>query len=299
MTQELALQQFADGLPCGVLGVDAAGLVTFGNPAAAELLGTERARLAGRHVKQVLRLFRQDTAELFEIDALRDATRAGGEQVRGPFLLLDAAARERYVSVSCAADPKNEEQVFLTLVDQTSTETMRARLKYLAESDPVTGLAHRLRLQSHLLHIDQQADGAAWLIYARFFSRAFLLQPGDALLRDLSQLVHGLCAPSETAARVGDHTIAILKRCTISSVTTLADTLLHRTSDYRFAWGTTTFEAKVCIAVVPANVNTCDPWFLTAAGDLFCTEDIANKVRLVTDAELSRAYRLAFDDRGA
>ena len=98
---------------------------------------------------------------------------------------------------------------------------------------------------------------------------------------------------------VGDHTIAILKRCTTSSATTLAAALLHRTSDYRLTWGTTTFEAKVCVALVPAKANTCDPWFLAAAGDLFCTEDIANKVRLVTDAELSRAYRLAFDDRGA
>jgi GGDEF domain-containing protein len=282
MAREFAFRQIVDRLPCGVVGVDAGGFVQFVNAAAAKLLGVVPADLAGRHVKQVLRLFRPNSSELLNVDELRDAT-PSSEQVQGP----------------CVRDRETHDQMFVTLVDETSTTHSRTRLENLVKSDPVTGLAHKLQMQSHLLNLQQQSDDEAWLVHVRFFSRAFLLQPEDALLRALSQRAQQVCAPCEIAARVGDHTIAILKRCTASSINALGATLLRHTSDYRFAWGTSTFETEAGVALVPAKPNSCDPWFLAAAGHLFCTDDIANKVRLVTDAELREAYRLTVNNRDA
>jgi PAS domain S-box-containing protein len=298
MAPEFAFRQVVDRLPCGVVGVDAHGFVQFVNTAAANLLGVVPADLAGRHVKQVLRVFRPDSAELVNVDELREAT-PNSEQVQGPFLLLDGAGRERYVSLGCVRDREAPDQMFVTLIDETSTMHSRTRLENLVKSDPVTGLAHKLQLQSHLLNVQHQSDDEAWLVHVRFFSRAFLLQPGDALLTVLSQRAQEMCAPCEIAARVGDHMIAILKRSTASSINALGATLLRHTSDYRFAWGTSTFETEAGVALVPARTNSCDPWFLAAAGYLFCTDDSANKVRLVTDAELREAYRLTADNRDA
>jgi diguanylate cyclase (GGDEF)-like protein/PAS domain S-box-containing protein len=205
-----------------VIRVDARGLVEFVNDAAALLLEADREQLKGQAYARALRLQGSATADEPVPDYVRMVLETG-QPVRSEHLVwLETGQRRRMVEVAVTPvegdDHSQVEGVVVIVRDVTEREDLLSELSWRGSHDKLTGLENRIAFDQALEEVRQRAiltGQAAWLLLMdldRFkpVNDVAGHAVGDAVLREISNVMRGAIRTSDRLFRVGGDEFALL-----------------------------------------------------------------------------------------
>lgn len=200
----------------GILVLSPDGLITYANPAACRLLGTELAQLTNQPWLNWIRCEPSPTSWQ-QSDFYRSW------QLKLTFNVDDLSLlRDQYgpfpVALSCAPLSEPNQGLVVAFQDISAAKLMQQQLQQQALTDPLTGLLNRQgylqALELAIARVDRNHQLlAVFFLDLNDFKRindTFGHQAGDALLRGVAQrLRHGL-RPYDQLARLGGDEFTIL-----------------------------------------------------------------------------------------
>ncbi len=237
---ELILYSAGDG----ICGLDAAGVITFANPAAAKLLRCTRGELLGSRLHDVVHpkgplSDGHDAADCpIQVAMVSGvAYQADGET----FLRFDATGFPVEYSVTPYAAGAGGGAV-VTFKDITERKRSEQQLQYMADHDVLTGLYNRRRFGDELaqqIAICERLDVESALLVLdidnfKFINDALGHQAGDELIRSLSSQLKCRVRRTDIASRLGGDEFALLLTGTgADDAIELADELLAMVRSHR------------------------------------------------------------------
>jgi diguanylate cyclase (GGDEF)-like protein/PAS domain S-box-containing protein len=204
----------------GICGLDAAGIVTFANPAAADLLACPREELLGSRFHDVIHPEAphsdgHDAAKCpIQIALLENVCSHSDSEA---FARADASSFPAEFSITPYAGGKAEGAV-VTFKDITERKRSEQRLQYLADHDVLTGLHNRRRFGEELsqqIAICERLHVTSALLVLdidnfKFINDALGHQAGDELIRSLARQLKGRIRRTDFVARLGGDEFALL-----------------------------------------------------------------------------------------
>ena len=261
----------------GICGLDAAGVVTFANPAAAHLLACTREDLLGTRFHDVVHpkgpfTNGHDPADCPIQVAVFDGVsyQSDGEA----FSRLDASTFPvEYAITPYAAGPG--QGAVVTFKDITERKRAEEQLQYLADHDVLTGLFNRRRLGEELsqqIAVCQRLDVKSALLVLdidnfKFINDALGHQAGDELIRSLASQLKGRIRRTDIVARLGGDEFAVLLTGTGSKAAIeLAEELLAMVRSHRVLARDKPVQVttSIGIAMLDANNLTAEQVLLEA-----------------------------------
>ena len=205
------LTAITDAQSESVLAVDAAGVLTFANPAAHALVGYVGS-LVGRPADDVFEIERA-TGPLW----LRAVSEAH-DVVHDEDAVLRVGDERIPVALTAASLPVPHPGLVLVLHDITERKAFEERLSYLAFHDSLTGLPNRRLFQDRVEHAmvraqrHQTRHALLMLDLDRFklVNDSYGHPIGDDLLVHVASLLRRSLRPEDTCARLGGDEFAIL-----------------------------------------------------------------------------------------
>jgi diguanylate cyclase (GGDEF)-like protein len=204
------LTAITDGQSEGVLAVDAAGVITFANPAACALLD-RHSDLVGQVADGVFSIERLD-------GCLRLAELSGADQgVRDDDAVLCVGDKRVPVALTAAGLPAPHTGIVLVLHDITERKAFEEKLSYLAFHDPLSDLPNRRlfqdRVEHALVRLQRHKTRHALLMFDldrfKLINDSYGHPVGDDLLVHVASLLRRNLRPEDTCARLGGDEFAI------------------------------------------------------------------------------------------
>ena len=145
--------------------------------------------------------------------------------------------------------------------DVTEAHAQRERLVWTATHDALTGLKNRRAFETELgeatARAAQQPFCALFIDLDRFkqVNDTGGHAAGDALLRDIAQLLSAQVRKSDTVARLGgDEFAVLLDQCPLPKAQLIAEKMRHAVVEYRLAWlEGATFSVGTSIGLLPVD----------------------------------------------
>lgn len=297
-----ALQSIGDG----VISTDARGRVVFVNETAEVLTGLRLVEARGQPLLSVLKLVDESSGVAAD-DPVAGAIRAGRTVRQASQLaLVNTSGTTMSVDLSVSPIWNEEERIVgavLAFRDVGEERRLREQLTYQASHDALTGLINRLEFEHRLTHILQEADIDESLHTVLYFDLdQFKVVndtcghvAGDALLRQLSELVqHRLRANDRLARLGGDEFAVLLERCPAERGNEIAQDLLETIRSYRFLWEDKTFSVGASIGVVGINGRNEGLNVVLRCADEACyaAKDAGrNRVHMYSEADSELVHR--------
>lgn len=240
-----------------VVTTDAAGLITYMNPAAERLTTLTAAQADGQPLASLFRLVdestHQEDAQLLEHHLV-------GDGISRPRLIVrqDGSA----VAVALVGTPLHTGGIVLVLHDMTRELQHISNLSWQASHDALTGLVNRREFESRLtvaLDTLAQAPGPHSQHALMFLDLdQFKVvndtcghAAGDELLRQICTLLLQRLREGDTLARLGGDEFGILlERCPADSAERIAEALRQTVQDLHFVWEGRPFNVSVSIGLV-------------------------------------------------
>ncbi|HWI43247.1 MAG TPA: EAL domain-containing protein [Nocardioides sp.] len=205
------LTAITDAQSEGVLALDAAGVVTFANPAACALLDHPD-DLIGRPADEVFVVEREKVAQSPSMLARSE------QSVRDDDAVLCVGDRRIPIAVRATRLPAPRGGVVVVLHDITERKAFEDQLSYLAFQDPLTGLPNRRLFQDRVEHalLRSQRHSSRHALLMLDLDRFKLVNDsyghpvGDELLVHVGSLLRRHVRPGDTCARLGGDEFAIL-----------------------------------------------------------------------------------------
>jgi PAS domain S-box-containing protein len=238
---EVTLSSIGDA----VITTDDRNHVTFLNPVAETLTGTTNDRAFDKPINQVIQLVDEENDETIT-DPMEHCSRRASENPDMTTHLLQQANGEEALSVdiSCSKlkDIQGEEIGSVIVIRDVSHEReLKKQLTYQASHDPLTGLVNRTRFEEDVREAisscDESGIGHA-LCYMdldqfKIVNDTCGHMAGDALLKQLSQILAKRVRDSDVLARLGgDEFGLLLRNCDLENAVPIADTALPCASSY-------------------------------------------------------------------
>ena len=278
-SQLLALQSLAEA----IIATDKDGRVTFMNPAAEPLTGSEAASAGGKLLEEVVSLVDETDRRLLT-DPVRQALTSGSavNLSRRALLLSRNNGSER--SIELTASPiRNASQELVGAVvmlhDITELRGLARQMSYQATHDALTGLVNRREFERRLeeaIDSGHRGDGQHVLCYLDL-DRFKLVNDtsghvaGDSMLREVAKLLRDAVRDSDTVGRLGgDEFGLLLIGCPLDKARQIADDLCRAVSDYRFVWKDKIFNIGVSVGLVEISRESGTLEELLAAADTAC-----------------------------
>ncbi len=203
----------------GVLALDADGVVTLANPAAARLLGWDAAALVGRRIDEVLTSGRGTAVGEDEHPLLLAI--AGNMPVRvedAVFLRRDGVPLPASFSASPILSDGRAAGTVIAFHDITERKAQTAALEHQAQHDALTGLPNRVllrdRLEQAIRTAGREALPLALLVMDlngfKEVNDTLGHQMGDVLLQQVARRLQQALRSSDTVARLGGDEFAVL-----------------------------------------------------------------------------------------
>ena len=163
--------------------------------------------------------------------------------------------------------------------------------------DPLTGLPNRAEFE-RLLQMSWQATEQDGVVHALLFidldqfrvvNDACGHAAGDAVLRDVAQLLAGVVRTADAVARIGgDEFAVILKHCDLARALAVAKAIFDRLEDYRFTHALQRFRIGASIGLVPVDRRWASTALILQAAESSCfaaAEAGGNRVHAWHDAD--------------
>jgi len=256
---ESRFQRIAMSIGDGLVCTDRDHLITVWNPGAAAIFGYEREDMIGRPFDTICALDGEASRPSFSI---RDAAHPALLSPGGSVLEFKGLRRngEVFPLEACFSAWQGTDglQYGAVLRDISVRKREAERIKYLAEHDPLTGLANRYTLQSELAGMiaaaEEQQDAIALLVIGLDgFNRINDVlghASGDLVLRAVAERLRTETGGTGVVARLSGDEFAIAVPCAgiAESVTELSDRIVYG-FDTPLLAGTRQHRVKVSIGV--------------------------------------------------
>ncbi|MBV8852996.1 MAG: EAL domain-containing protein [Sinobacteraceae bacterium] len=278
-THALALQSLAEA----IITTDPNGQITYLNPAAERLTGSQAALAIGRPLEDIVG-FVDETDRRLLADPVRQALTSGTpvNLSRRTLLLARANGSERSIELS-AAPIRNERRELVGAVvllhDVTELRGLARQMSYQATHDALTGLVNRREFESRLeesAESGHRGDGQHVLCYLdldrfKVVNDTSGHLAGDSMLREVAKVLRDAVRDSDTVARLGgDEFGMLLIGCPLEKARQIADDVCRAVADYRFVWKDKIFNIGVSIGLVEISRESGTLEELLAAADSAC-----------------------------
>src|ERR1700733_6270714 len=277
--QWLALNSLAEA----IIATDKDGRITFMNPAAAELTGTDGSAAAGKLLEDIVSLVDETDRRLLS-DPVHQALTTGAavNLSRRALLLSRANGHER--SIELSASPirdaaKGLVGAVVLLHDVTELRGLARQMSYQATHDALTGLVNRREFESRLeeaIDSGHRGDGQHVLCYLdldrfKVVNDTSGHLAGDSMLREVAKVLRDAVRDSDTVARLGgDEFGMLLIGCPLEKARQIADDVCRAVGDYRFVWKDKIFNIGVSVGLVEISRESGTLEELLAAADSAC-----------------------------
>jgi len=277
--QQLALNSLAEA----VIATDERGRITFMNPAAERLTGSEAAQATGKLLEEIVSLVDESDRRLLA-DPVHQALTSGAPVTLGrrALLLSRSTGGERSIELSASPVRNEAKEVVgaaLLLHDVTELRGLARQMSYQATHDALTGLVNRREFERRLeeaIDSGHRGDGQHVLCYLDL-DRFKLVNDtsghlaGDSMLREVAKLLRDAVRDSDTVARLGgDEFGMLLIGCPLEKARQIADDVCRSVGDYRFVWKDRIFNIGVSVGLVEISRESGTLEELMAAADTAC-----------------------------
>jgi diguanylate cyclase (GGDEF)-like protein/PAS domain S-box-containing protein len=168
--------------------------------------------------------------------------------------------------------------VFTMATDITAYKQVQDALSHRAAHDPLTGLPNRREIEYQLSRLLKQetADNGHCFCYVdldgfKQVNDSAGHQAGDAMLREVGQLMANRLRTADTAGRLGgDEFALILRNCTLEDGRRIAEDLVETIEAFRFDWQGGTYRVGASI-----GLTTLDRGQLPTVEDVMAAADAA------------------------
>ncbi|MEA3179738.1 MAG: hypothetical protein QOI59_3261 [Gammaproteobacteria bacterium] len=272
-----------DSLAEAIIATDAAGLITYINPAAERLTGSGASAAIGKTLEDIVG-FVDETDRRLLSDPVRQALTSGApvNLSRRALLLSRANGSERSIELSASPirnDVKELIGAVVLLHDVTELRGLARQMSYQATHDALTGLVNRREFEGRLeeaIDSGQRGDGQHVLCYLdldrfKVVNDTSGHLAGDSMLREVAKVLRDAVRDSDTVARLGgDEFGMLLIGCPLEKARQIADDVCRAVGDYRFVWKDKIFNIGVSIGLVEISRESGTLEELFAAADSAC-----------------------------
>jgi diguanylate cyclase (GGDEF)-like protein/PAS domain S-box-containing protein len=272
-----------DSLAEAIIATDAAGLITYINPAAERLTGSAGTAALGKTLEDIVG-FVDETDRRLLSDPVRQALTSGApvNLSRRALLLSRANGSERSIELSASPirnDVKELIGAVVLLHDVTELRGLARQMSYQATHDALTGLVNRREFEGRLeeaIESGHRGDGQHVLCYLdldrfKVVNDTSGHLAGDSMLREVAKVLRDAVRDSDTVARLGgDEFGMLLIGCPLEKARQIADDVCRAVGDYRFVWKDKIFNIGVSIGLVEISRESGTLEELFAAADSAC-----------------------------
>jgi diguanylate cyclase (GGDEF)-like protein/PAS domain S-box-containing protein len=272
-----------DSLAEAIIATDAAGLITYINPAAERLTGSGASAAIGKTLEDIVG-FVDETDRRLLSDPVRQALTSGApvNLSRRALLLSRANGSERSIELSASPirnDVKELIGAVVLLHDVTELRGLARQMSYQATHDALTGLVNRREFEGRLeeaIDSGHRGDGQHVLCYLdldrfKVVNDTSGHLAGDSMLREVAKVLRDAVRDSDTVARLGgDEFGMLLIGCPLEKARQIADDVCRAVGDYRFVWKDKIFNIGVSIGLVEISRESGTLEELFAAADSAC-----------------------------
>ncbi|MCW7537377.1 EAL domain-containing protein [Aquabacterium sp. A7-Y] len=254
----VTLRSIADG----VVTTDARGRLTYLNPAAEVMTGWPVGQAAGREAAEVVRIVDAAGQPLPAdplVHAMASRTASAGHEDNA---IQSRSGVRRPIEHSAAPIFGGEGQLWgavMVMHDVSRTRQLAHELSYQASHDPLTDLLNRTafdeRLDAAIAKAERQ--GRQHVLMFLDLDQFKVVNDscghiaGDALLKQLSQVLGRQVRKDDTLARLGgDEFGVLLEDCPLPSALRVAEDLRQQVSELQFVWQGKVFRIGVSIGIV-------------------------------------------------
>ncbi len=247
-----------------VITCDADKNTVYINPMAATILSTSVEEAFSLPIDHLIKLY-NTSGQAISVATLCDHainTQAQPGQAKTLYQLKNFQNDFFEVQLNCAPllDPLGQNMGWvIALQDITQHNRLQEQLTFQAVHDTLTGLINRREFEKRLelfIH-EAQKDNATHLLCYLDLDQFKLVndtcghRAGDALLKQLSNLLKPLLRQSDTLARLGgDEFGVLLSHCPIEKGLEIAEALRKTITAFRFSWEGQIFSVGVSIGIV-------------------------------------------------
>jgi len=295
---EVTLQSIGDG----VITTDRQGKVVFMNAAVQQMLGFALGDARGKLLRDVMLLVDEGTGRELANPVIQCLVENRSVELENNCAILrsDDQLHPAEISVSpIYAEGGDVQGAVMVLHDVREARALQHELSYQASHDPLTGLYNRRefdrQLQRALDHTlrDGEEHALCYLDLDQFkvVNDTFGHTAGDALLRQLAEIVHARIRATDLLARLGgDEFGMLLERCNETRALEVAESIRGAIEGYRFEWQDSFTTVRCSIGVVMVSQEEADVASLMSSADVACysAKDMGrNQVHLYRDSDAS------------
>ena len=297
---QVTLQSIGDG----VITTDAEGKVDYINPVAQDLTGWDMRSARGTPVTELMMIVNEHTRASCENPVMRCLSEGRTITLPDNAVLITKNGDEVPIQDSAAPIRDRIGNIIgsVMVFHDVSKETRLFRqLSYQASHDTLTGLINRREFENRLVAALHEVRGNAEETHALLYldldqfkvvNDTFGHTAGDALLRQLSEIIQTRIRSTDVLARLGGDEFGILlERCSKERAVEVAEDIRCGIEGYRFEWqdSFTTVRCSIGVVLVTSD-NNDDVAGLMSSADVACysAKDMGrNQVHFYRDSDAS------------
>ncbi len=299
---QVTLQSIGDG----VITTDAGGNVDYINPVAQDLTGWDVRSARGKPVTEIMTIINEQTRATVENPVVRCLSDGITVTLDVNSILITKDGNEIPVQDSAAPIRDRIGNIVgsVMVFHDVSKETRLFRqLGYQASHDALTDLINRREFENRLIasldDVRANPETTHALLYLdldqfKVVNDTFGHTAGDALLCQLTELVHARIRATDTLARLGGDEFGILlERCSEARAVEVAESIRDAVEGYRFEWKDSFTSVRCSIGVVVVTSENSDVAGLMSSADVACysAKDMGrNQVHLYEDSDASMRH---------
>lgn len=268
-----------DSIGEAVICVDVDMKITFMNPVAEKMSGWQQENAIGVPLLTVLHITLGNNGPLMENIYSADMSRSAIEQ-DVVLHCRNGGSYDIHYSITplTTLDGGNIGSV-LVIQDVTESRKMLRQLSYSATHDALTQLTNRPSFETRLKQLLQtvrsthQHHALVFIDLDRFkaVNDSAGHAAGDALLRELAQLMLGLLRPGDVLARLGgDEFGLLLPDCHLESARVIATRLITAVNEYPFMWEGRLHRVGASAGITLIDDDNCQPVEVMSQADIAC-----------------------------
>jgi diguanylate cyclase (GGDEF)-like protein/PAS domain S-box-containing protein len=299
---QVTLQSIGDG----VITTDAEGRIDYINPVAQDLTGWDMRGARGTPITDIMTIINQHTRATVDNPVMRCLKEGRVITLEENSILITRNAEEVPIQDSAAPIRDRIGNVIGSVMvfhDVSKESRLFRQLSYQASHDALTDLINRREFENRLVtaldSIRGSTEGSHALLYLdldqfKVVNDTFGHSAGDALLRQLSEIVQANIRSTDVLARLGGDEFGILlERCSEQRAIEVAEAIRGAVEGYRFEWQDSFTTIRCSIGIVIVNSENADVARIMSSADVACysAKDMGrNQVHLYKDSDASMRH---------
>jgi diguanylate cyclase (GGDEF)-like protein/PAS domain S-box-containing protein len=299
---QVTLQSIGDG----VITTDADGKIDYINPVAQDLTGWDLRSARGRPVTEIMMIVNEHTRASCENPVVRCLKEGRTITLPDNSVLITKNGEEVPIQDSAAPIRDRIGNVIGSVMvfhDVSRESRLFRQISYQASHDTLTGLMNRREFENRLgaaLEVVQDNDEMTHaLLYVdldqfKVVNDTFGHAAGDALLKQLSEIIQSQIRSTDLLARLGGDEFGILlERCSKDRAVEVAESIRGEIEGYRFEWQDSFTTVRCSIGVVLVTNDNNDVASLMSSADVACysAKDMGrNQIHFYRDSDASMRH---------